>query len=89
MEGKPISFENNMLTVAFQDGFAFHKDAIEKKDNKEFVEKSISKYFNCNIKIKFIMMNEIKKIEDEQEDKKKDIIEKIKNIFGEDLVEIV
>ncbi|WP_242863245.1 DNA polymerase III subunit gamma/tau [Caloranaerobacter ferrireducens] len=89
MEGKPISFENNILTVAFQDGFAFHKDAIEKKDNKEFVEKSISKYFNCDIKIKFIMVNEIKKIEDEQEDKKKDIIEKIKNIFGEDLVEIV
>lgn len=89
MEGKPIGFENNILTIAFEDGFAFHKDAIEKKDNKEFVETAISKYFNCDIKIKFIMANEIKKIEDDQEDKKKDIIEKIKNVFGEDLVEIV
>ncbi|KPU27530.1 DNA polymerase III subunit gamma/tau [Caloranaerobacter sp. TR13] len=89
MEGKPVSFENNILTIAFEDGFAFHKDAIEKKDNKQFVEKTISKYFNCNIKTKFIMANEIKKTEDKQDDKKKDIIEKIKNIFGEDLVEIV
>ncbi|WP_073198136.1 DNA polymerase III subunit gamma/tau [Caloranaerobacter azorensis] len=89
MEGKLISFENNMLTVAFEDGFAFHKDAIEKKNNKEFVEKSISKYFNCDIKMKFIMANEIKNTESEQEDKKKDIIKQIKSIFGEDLVEVV
>ncbi|KGG80916.1 DNA polymerase III subunit gamma/tau [Caloranaerobacter azorensis H53214] len=89
MEGKLISFENNMLTVAFEDGFAFHKDAIEKKNNKEFVEKSISKYFNCDIKMKFIMASEIKNTESEQEDKKKDIIKQIKDIFGEDLVEVV
>ncbi|WP_250160121.1 DNA polymerase III subunit gamma/tau [Caloranaerobacter azorensis] len=71
MEGKLISFENNMLTVAFEDGFAFHKDAIEKKNNKEFVENSVSKYFNCDIKMKFVMMNDIREIQKEQEDKKK------------------
>ena len=42
VEGKLISFINNNLRIGYKDGFGFHRDAINKPNNKEFVEKIVS-----------------------------------------------
>ncbi|MBU5428202.1 DNA polymerase III subunit gamma/tau [Tissierella pigra] len=87
IEGKLVSYSNNTLTIGYKEGFGFHKDAIEKPANKEFVENTISAYFKKNIDIRFIMGNEKPKVEDEKKNKDKAIKEVI-DFFGEDIVQI-
>ncbi len=88
MEGILVSYVNNNLNIGYKDGFGFHKEAISKPENKEFVEKVISSYFNKNININFIMYDE--KITDESQEKqeKEDAIQEVIDFFGEDIVEI-
>ena len=48
VEGELVSFDNNLLTISYKEGYAFHLQAISKRDNKEFIEKS---YLHILIKI--------------------------------------
>ena len=84
-EGRLVSFKNNILYIGYKDGYGIHKAAMEKPNNKEFVEKIVSSYFNKNIRVKFIMDDE--KIVDEKE-KEKDTVQEVVDFFGEDIVEI-
>ena len=88
VEGKLISFINNNLCIGYKDGFGFHRDAINKPNNKKFVEKTVSSYFNKNINIDFIMDDEqvIENIEKTKE--KEDTIQEVIDFFGKDIVEI-
>lgn len=83
MEGRLVSFVNNKLQIGYKDGFGFHKEAISRPDNKKFVEKIVSSYFNKNINIDFIMEDE-QVIDEPEEDKIQEVID----FFGEDIVEI-
>lgn len=88
-DGKLNSFENNNLKIVYSDGFAFHKDAVNKPDNKELVENIVASHFNKNININFVMGNEIiseKPKKKEVENKK--IIKEVIDFFGKDIVEI-
>lgn len=87
IEGELISYSNKTLTIGYKEGFGFHKDAIEKPANKEFVENIVSTYFKKNIDIKFIMGSEKPKVKDEKKNKDESIKEVI-DFFGEDVVEI-
>ena len=84
-EGEPISFSNNKLEIGFKDGYGFHKEAISKDENKELVEKIISNYFNKNISINFIMIDNFV---EEENTTDKDSIQEVTDFFGEDIVEI-
>ena len=84
-EGRLISFRNNNLCIGYKDGFGFHKEAISRPDNKEFVEKVVSSYFHKNIKVNFIMDDE-EAICDEEEDTED--IQEVIDFFGEDIVKI-
>ncbi len=88
MEGILISYANNNLNIGYKEGFGFHKEAIAKPENKEFVEKIVSSYFNKNININFSMNDE--QVTDEKEEKKEDedTIQEVIDFFGEDIVEI-
>lgn len=90
MEGKPISFKNSILTIVFEDGFRFHKEAIDKNENKELVQKIINKCLNANIEVKFAMSEDITKVDGEKQEneQEKELIQKVINVFGEDLVEV-
>lgn len=90
MEGKPLSLKNGTLIIAFEDGFRFHKEAIDKKENKELVQKIINKCLNANIEVKFVMAEDITKPDEEEKEKEqeKELIQEVINVFGEDLVEI-
>ena len=59
-EGEPIKLERNTLTVSFPRNYSLHKETLEKKENKEIVEKSISGLLNTNLRINFILSAEEK-----------------------------
>ncbi|SCG82823.1 DNA polymerase III subunits gamma and tau [Proteiniborus sp. DW1] len=90
MEGKPLSIKNNILTIAFEDGFRFHKEAIEKSENKELVQKIINNCLNSNIEIKFAMEDDIVDVNEEKQEEKQgeELIQKVIDTFGEELVKI-
>jgi DNA polymerase-3 subunit gamma/tau len=90
MEGQLISYENNLLTIAYDEGFGFHKEAVSSKQNKEFVEDIISNYFNKKIDIHFYMKDELlgKLDKKEPENQNVEAIKQIIDVFGKDIVEI-
>lgn len=88
MEGKLVSFVNNLLTIGYDEGFGFHKEAISSQSNKEFVEQMVSSYFNKNIVINFIMSNKSIIQESPKEENKDEAIKGVLDFFGEDIVEI-
>ncbi len=90
MEGELISFENNLLTIGYNDGFGFHKEAINAQQNREFVEDIVSKYFNRKISIHFFMKSDLPtKLSNQNENNEKDkTIESVIEFFGKENVEI-
>lgn len=58
LEGRPIGTQHNFLLIAFKDGYGFHKDATNKRENAEIIESSIYKMTNQRVKIKCIMDEE-------------------------------
>ncbi len=88
IEGKPISLENNMLTIGYKEPYGFHKEAVNSPQNKEFVEKMLTSYYGTNISISLVMEREgVKSSEDEKKNINKSI-KKVTDFFGEDIVEI-
>ena len=88
IEGKPSVFQNRLLTIAYKEPYGFHKEAVNSAQNKEFVENTLSNYFNTKLEINLIMEREG---QENPEDEKKKIDKSIKNVidfFGEGLVEI-
>lgn len=89
MEGKPVDFDKNTLIISYEEGFGFHKDAIDKQQNKEYVQGFINKYLNTEIDIKFIMSSEeVSTKKQGNKDLNNELINKVKSVFGEELVEI-
>lgn len=88
LEGKPVNIKGNVLIISFDDGFGFHKDAVDKADNKKYIEGIMNEFLNTDLKIKFVMESEIESQEEDVEENNEDLVEKAKNVFGEDLVEV-
>lgn len=88
MEGKPISFHNNLLTIVYKEGFGFHKEAVSSPQNKEFVEAIVSKYFNKDITIHFIMEGNLPNKVSKDSSSKEEAIKGVIDFFGKDMVEI-
>lgn len=87
IEGEPVSFSNNLITIGYKEGFGFHKEAVSSPQNKEFVEKVISSYYKRNMEVAFAMASEKQKHKEEIIDKDKLIKEAI-DFFGKDIVEV-
>lgn len=90
VEGTLLSMENGVLTIEFAEGFGIHKEAVNKKENKEYIEKALASYFNKNIRVQFVMEDELG-VEDIKKDKEKEnekLVKQVIDLFGEDLVEI-
>ena len=84
-EGTAVSFRNTILTIAFREGFAFHRDALDKKENKESIEQVLESTLNTKVELKLVM--ESTPIVDDQQEKL-DLVKDITDIVGEDLVEV-
>ncbi len=57
-EGSPCSFQKNILTVAFEKQFSFHKETLEDDNYVKLVEKVFSEYLKTSIIVQYILSNE-------------------------------
>jgi DNA polymerase-3 subunit gamma/tau len=89
LEGEVVSFENNLLTIGYKEGFGFHKEAISSPNNKAFVEEIIGAHFSKPIVMSFISGNKTTKSNPNKVNTKDQAINEIIDLFGEDVVEII
>lgn len=54
VEGELIDFRDPVLTVAFKEQFEFHRMAMEKEDNRNFVEQAIEQQMGVKIRLNCI-----------------------------------
>ena len=57
-EGSPVKLENNILTILFPKNYSLHKEALERKDNKALIEKTISQVIHANIRLNLVLSKE-------------------------------
>jgi len=57
-EGKLIDFKNDMLTIGFLKKNNFHKESLEKTQNKKLIEGHLSKALNKRVGLAFIVIQE-------------------------------
>jgi DNA polymerase-3 subunit gamma/tau len=50
-EGQPLKVENNCITIGFPEGASFHREALERLENKKLIERSLAEVFNENLKV--------------------------------------
>lgn len=79
--GDVADVKGNIITIAFDEKFAFSKANLEKSDNKQIAEEYFSKILNKNVKLQFKVL--------ERENTIDRSIELAKQILGEDKVEVI
>jgi len=79
--GDVTSVKNGEITITFEGKYAFSKKKIEERDNKNFIIEAFSKVLRKPVKIRLEVKEEKNDIEE--------AIKKTKEIFGEDIVEVV
>lgn len=83
VEGKLVKLKNGVLTIQFGDQFGFHKDAIEKEHNKRAVEEILADYFRSSLAVNFIMEDEYRGEEDEE-----DLLQDVVEVFGSEKLKV-
>ena len=51
VEGEPIKFHHPVLTICFDNGFNFHRETVEKLENKKIIEKVLHDIFKQELMI--------------------------------------
>jgi len=59
-EGEPQKIEKGLLTVSFPKGFSLHKEALERKDNKQVVEEHLCRKYNTHLRVHFVLSHKEK-----------------------------
>ncbi len=85
IEADLYSYEEDTISLVYPSSHNFHMEAISMAENKDELEKIVSKYLNKDISFDFYMENQI---EDIDKNKKKDLKEDLVDFFGPDKVEI-
>lgn len=81
----PTALEGEQLTLAFPEGKSIFAAAIEKDENRQLVEKAISAITGKELRVKCITGQSAV----HEPAKDVDIVEKAKELFGEDKVEVI
>jgi len=64
-EGGLVSLEDNLLTISFPKNFSLHKESLETRGNREFIEKTLAEILHSHVKVNFILSEEIQEAQDE------------------------
>lgn len=86
-EGNIEGIKGNRLIISFKDGYGFHRETLDKEKNKEYIASIIKKVTGQNPKLSFVMEYEIN--EKQKNNDEEIIIEKLKKVLPEGLLEIV
>src|SRR5699024_9267703 len=90
IEGEVLKYENNMITIGYEDNFSFHRDAIDNSSkNKEAVKQAVSNYFNKDMSINLIMKNSFEKKSKNIETNMDDEIKRVEDFFGKEIIKII
>ncbi|MFA5093485.1 MAG: DNA polymerase III subunit gamma/tau [Candidatus Omnitrophota bacterium] len=54
-EGQPTKIHGNLITVSLPKSCSLHKEALEKKENKDIIEKMTSELCSSNLKVNFVL----------------------------------
>lgn len=65
-EGKLIDFKNNILTIGFYKKNNFHKESLERPQNKRLIETHLSRVLNSTVGVEFIIIKEEKELSPEE-----------------------
>lgn len=65
-EGELLKLQGSVLTISFPKNYSLHKEALEQKDNKALIEKSISELANTNLRVNFVLSQELKHKEESE-----------------------
>ena len=88
MEGEPISYSGNVLTIGYKPDYGIHRAAISTPANADVVNQGISAYFKKNIDVRFTMIGDKPIDKKEEKDNKEKAIKEVIDFFGENIVEI-
>jgi DNA polymerase-3 subunit gamma/tau len=80
MTGKVSDYKNGIITIRYEEQFAFNKQRLEKEDNRQAVNDVFSEILKEHVKVRYIVDSQ--KVEANNEDM-------LKSAFGEDMVEII
>jgi DNA polymerase III subunit gamma/tau len=64
-EGMPEKVESNCISIAFPNGLQFHKEFLEKKENKSLLERCFSEKFGSGLRVSFILSDMAEKAKSE------------------------
>jgi len=84
LNGVPIKFENSILTVGFSEKFSFYKEALDRPENKNIVEKCLKQSLGEDARIEFIITY---LADDTASENKLDIIEEPESPPGADFAQ--
>jgi DNA polymerase-3 subunit gamma/tau len=59
-EGDPLAIQGNVLTVSFPKSHSLHKESLERKENKEIIEKILEDVLSVSLRVNFILSAEAK-----------------------------
>jgi len=59
-EGELLNLQGSTITVSFPKNYSFHKESLEKKENKEIIQKHISDVVNKSLRVNFILSQDSK-----------------------------
>jgi hypothetical protein len=57
-EGKPISYEGEVLTLGFPEGRSFHREALEDPQSRKLIEDTIQEMLGVTPVLKFVITKE-------------------------------
>ena len=55
VEGQPVDFDGRNIGVEFHNGRKFHKYQVERKENKELIEKMLNEIYNFPLRLRFTL----------------------------------
>lgn len=77
-----VDLINHTLTLGFRKGDFFHRERIEKSENKEFLQQQIKEILNCDLRIKTVFIN-LEASEEEKTTSKTKTLDMVLKIFPE------
>ena len=66
-EGMLMNLDGDTLTIAFPEEYSLHKESLEVRENKQMIEKTVSDLSNSQLRINFILSEEVVRKEAEDD----------------------